>query len=1169
MAQRIFQSSEEQAAALDTESNVAARVLAIYPRYRRLDDEVKFADLYGIESLAKAKAVAAILERVAPVEAAARVPDTPQARQTLAALLKDDAALCGKLAAIIQAPAGFAQVLTEDPPATARARVLRAGMPPRAGGDEAPRQRAIESGLVGVAVSGGGIRSATFSLGILQALSARGLLTSVDYLSTVSGGGYVGAWLESLLQKESEDKGVNALPDVQRLLSAENANSAQGPEANPIRFLRDYSNYLTPKIGMFSADTWAMAMIWMRNTILNMIVIVSTACLVLLLPRLLGIVFAQQDDGFMIVGRDIAFGFTTNWLSVMTLAVLAIPAILIGRNLGRFSEGAIKGRKWYERQAYVLLGIILPTLVAAFLTAMCMWYFALDSHYLAIGEKQTADTYPWIAHELWVPPIFFLILMFVAEMEGRFMGCFLREGRGLWRICLAVIAFVGYPFISAFVFWICLDLIGRLMWGWPELDGAYHAMTFGTPLIMIAFALAVTIQIGLMGRQFPDDRREWFGKMGAWITIVSLGTLAFFGFSYYAPLLVAQAIAWGNSYAQVGLPVAWIASTISGVLAARKWGEGSGKMSKLVITVAPYVFVVGLVASLACVMHLLTYAGVAWPDFEWDAGFLAERHWDIVSQVPLSWLLWSAVITGGIALLFSVTVDINEFSMHHFYKNRLVRCYLGACRNAERDPNPLTGFDAGDERRLASLRHDGTLERRSDDGTVTRKPAPYAGPYPIVNATLNLVKGDRLSWQERKGTSFTFTPKYCGWQYATTAASTTEVPEPSYRTTNVYAYPVTGSDDGGIGLGTAIAISGAAASPNMGYQSSPALAFLMTVFNVRLGWWLGNPRRDRFKNAGPRYGLNYLVTELFGLTNDHRRYVYLSDGGHFENMGLYELIRRRCQLVMVCDGEQDGNMHFGGLGNAVRKCRTDFGVEIDIDVSRIRKDAAAGISAQHCAVGTIYYPETVGGRKLTGTLVYVKSSLTGDEPTDILEYRARQGEFPHQSTADQFFDESQFESYRRLGYHIADEELHVSTLALHYLEGVGKSSGLKREKLHKYRSELRRAVEKAIQSGFSTSDVIPRLPDLLGHPAAKRGSQQPNGDPAPEDERKQRSLQMMIEVIAGLTKDEGLSRDNPEHRALITLFEHWTRLSGFWAYCRNAPGVSDESRTLLETLLGV
>jgi hypothetical protein len=230
------------------------------------------------------------------------------------------------------------------------------------------------------------------------------------------------------------------------------------------------------------------------------------------------------------------------------------------------------------------------------------------------------------------------------------------------------------------------------------------------------------------------------------------------------------------------------------------------------------------------------------------------------------------------------------------------------------------------------------------------------------------------------------------------------------RPTARYAYP------GGIRLGTAFAISGAAASPNMGYHSSTALGFLMTMFNVRLGWWMGNPRHEAtWLQASPTFGLSALLRELTGNTTNSSRFVNLTDGGHFDNLGIYELVRRRCRFIVACDAEQDGKLVFSGLGSAIRKCRTDFGVEIDIDPEPIRiRDEERRHSGSHVALGDIVYP---GGER--GLLCYMKASITGREPADVLEYALRAKQFPHETTADQFFDESQFESYRELGHHIA------------------------------------------------------------------------------------------------------------------------------------------------------
>jgi hypothetical protein len=147
-----------------------------------------------------------------------------------------------------------------------------------------------------------------------------------------------------------------------------------------------------------------------------------------------------------------------------------------------------------------------------------------------------------------------------------------------------------------------------------------------------------------------------------------------------------------------------------------------------------------------------------------------------------------------------------------------------------------------------------------------------------------------------------------------------------------------------ISLGTAMATSGAAASPNMGYHSSPPLALLMTLFNARLGWWLGNPIRPRsWKISGPRIAFLPFIMELFGLTDDEKNFVYLSDGGHFENLGIYEMLRRRCRTIVAVDGVCDPKFEFGDLGNAIRKARIDFRVEVSFTPSPDRIATRLGL----------------------------------------------------------------------------------------------------------------------------------------------------------------------------------------------------------------------------------
>jgi hypothetical protein len=226
----------------------------------------------------------------------------------------------------------------------------------------------------------------------------------------------------------------------------------------------------------------------------------------------------------------------------------------------------------------------------------------------------------------------------------------------------------------------------------------------------------------------------------------------------------------------------------------------------------------------------------------------------------------------------------------------------------------------------------------------------------------------------------------------------------------------------GLSLGTAMAISGAAVSPSMGYQTSAGVAFLMTMFNVRLGCWLGNPQPHSWSYAftGPLFALTPLVREMLGLTTEKKPWIYLSDGGHFENLGLYEMVRRRCRVIVVCDAACDPDYAFADLGNALRKIWLDLGIRIDMVgldnlKKRFKERPTPANEAAYWATGRIRYPEA-GGEAEEGRLLYIKAGIHGTEPMDVLSYALEHADFPHQTTANQFFTESQFESYRALGY---------------------------------------------------------------------------------------------------------------------------------------------------------
>ena len=276
-----------------------------------------------------------------------------------------------------------------------------------------------------------------------------------------------------------------------------------------------------------------------------------------------------------------------------------------------------------------------------------------------------------------------------------------------------------------------------------------------------------------------------------------------------------------------------------------------------------------------------------------------------------------------------------------------------------------------------------------------------------------------------------------------------------YRSSTKY-----GGEEGGISLGTAMAISGAAASPNQGYNSSPSVAFLMALFNVRLGWWLGNPGRKgdvTHKYDGPGNAAVPFLAEMLGMTSDTNKYVYLSDGGHFENLGLYEMVRRRCRFIVVVDAGCDPEFAFEDLGNAVRKIEIDLGVPIRFhgldklksrhsqyglgeakaflhDLQERIRDLRPGRSEKddlqpppYHAIGIVDYPAADGQNGPDGQVVkkgiilYIKPGYHGTEiSAGIRSYASSNPSFPHDDTANQWFGESQMESYRALGFEITD-----------------------------------------------------------------------------------------------------------------------------------------------------
>ena len=289
-------------------------------------------------------------------------------------------------------------------------------------------------------------------------------------------------------------------------------------------------------------------------------------------------------------------------------------------------------------------------------------------------------------------------------------------------------------------------------------------------------------------------------------------------------------------------------------------------------------------------------------------------------------------------------------------------------------------------------------------------------PYHIVNTALNLQGSDDKLLRDRGSDFFMFSKLYYGGRRTGYCET--------WRLEKVFPQ---------MDLPTAMAISAAAASPNSGRMTSKPLVALMTLLNVRLGYWVPHPGKlydwlraekvaepkliDRWRWRVPPLAL---LSEMGSAVSEDKNLVNLSDGGHIENMAAYELLRRRCKYIICGDGEADPTLTFGGLATLMRSARIDMGIEIEILLDDLRLDEH-GNSHQHAALGRIKYPpREVGGTPEMGYLLYIKSSFTGNEDETMREYRAKSADFPHETTADQFIDEGQFEAYRALGFHMAD-----------------------------------------------------------------------------------------------------------------------------------------------------
>jgi hypothetical protein len=884
-----------------------------------------------------------------------------------------------------------------------------------------------------VCLSGGGIRSASFALGVLQGLSrfsrpstwnsgGKSIMDSLDYLSTVSGGGYIGSWLMAWSQRSSYGRTVSEL--------ATSAATSADPEPQPIRRLREYTSYLSPNYG-FTLDTLTLGAIVGRNLILNWLTLVPAVICLLCLPEFLWLAsyalpFAgQQQD---------------NWyLPVMLLAVLCVTdasAFAAARMswppyASKFKDpqkqGSISLEFWF---------FAVPLLLGTWLAGEVWAWAAINRIFTGTSRfNQILPLAKWLFVFSLVPPLSIslvrLRVLIGSDGKTRPTAFHKHDGTGriawqrlIWSLIAPVLAAgLAALLLSVSAFYLTKYLIVAQA---DHFQVTRRFVVLAVPLVWFALTLASTLLSGLLSEIEREGEREWWARAGGLLFACVFVWVTFNGVAYYSAdtlkfLQASVLAAFGLGAGYLGSLAGLSAATASGLKRVKveqltKWQQwlcrhdalapvASG-IALICITFALATLVSWIRRSLYLIMrndlqpgvvgslhHILT----AWLRVQ-DTAILP-----VLDRLKLDAIATTIVFLGAalLAIVGNMFINVNTFSLHGMYRMRLTRAYLGAS-NFVRHADAFTNFDPADNLYEASM------------------PCAPDAPLHVINTALNLVATKNLAWQQRKAESFTFSPVSCGcWRLG-------------YIPTTVYG----GSR--GLSVGTAMAISGAAFNPNMGYNSSPLVTLLMTFFNTRLGWWLPNPiwpalqgwdlkgrRTEKFLHRnGPTLALVPLLDEALGRTDDSYEWIELSDGGHFENLGLYEMVLRRCRSIVVVDGDADSDLQFEDLGNAIRKIEIDLGIPITFpgyDDGVPMKKGVVG-SNMYCLEGEIGYG-CVDESAAPGKLIILKPVLNGTEPPDILAYHASHPDFPHESTANQFFNESQFESYRHLGSWI----LHVLT----------------------------------------------------------------------------------------------------------------------------------------------
>ncbi|WP_246658396.1 patatin-like phospholipase family protein [Rhizobium sp. FKY42] len=796
--------------------------------------------------------------------------------------------------------------------------------------DRSPRREAFDNlaaeteiKKAGLCLSGGGIRSAAVSLGVVQALQALKAFPQLDFLSTVSGGGYLGGAVIAGLYRTN---GTYSLDSSQAGGAMAPADIADNEE---VLRIRDRSRYLMPNGPLDLVVSFAIIL---RGLAVNAVIV--AAC-----------VFAGAAlTLFLYPTEDL---LAHSWLF----------------NIAAANQWKASG--WFVFDGTLPLTTIALACFVLWLVVWAAWRSIISSIPGKYAELQ--DPASQTAKKSAIACIA-LAALFLFELQVPILRLALQFRDLSWKGFLSVVAPLTAGTGAFALLWKRLELLiqaaakensGKAVVSRILNSALLVALGLALPLLIYAFYLAVTV-FGIQRNEAPGQLAEVLPTLGITNLMVAL---------VLVPVAIIIAIVlWSRIVGPLGLTLLNRHEVID---------MPTKRKRRLMLWV------------IAAVWTFLFFLGAI-----------------LANVIGPSLNLWGvAMLYLGICATLTLIAGLfteNANSLHRLYRDRLAEAF-----RISDDGKPITFTD------LAS----------ADDRGLSRR------PYPIINAAVNMQGSQRLG-RRRKADFFTFTPDYIGSEAT------------GYLPTNIYR-----DAEPDIDLATAIAISGAAVSSAMGQVGKALFAPTLSLLNLRLGYWVRNPNRVKTREDLHRARLedwrfSYLPAEIFGRLSEKHGKVLLSDGGHIDNLGLYQLLKRRCDFIIVSDAEADPTMNFSSLISVERYARIDLGVRLELpfeaiagaaliraqDKASSKTQSAGAPDWQHAAIGTIKYPEVLraGGERLpekTGVLLYIKACVTGDERSYVLDYERRFPRFPHESTGDQFFTEEQFEAYRALGFHATQSAL--------------------------------------------------------------------------------------------------------------------------------------------------